>query len=328
MTYGKVLTAFLVVTAALLPCSFAQGAEAPYPSKPVRLVVGLSPGGATDIQARMFSQKLSQNLGQQFVVDNRAGAGGLIAYELVKDANADGYTVLAATASFTTVPALHTKPPYDPVKDFAAVSLVTKAPYMLIVTPSLPAKTIKDFIAYAKAKPGELNFGVSGLGTTIHLGAVWLDHSGVKITIVPYKGTGPTTTAVMGGQVQGTFANVLSGLPHVKASRVRVIAVTTPERSRVLPDIPTIAESGIPGYDVSTWHGWLVPKNTPAAIVTKINTQLAKVVNAPDIAARLVGDGGEILAGNPGQFTQLLVSEVSRWSKLAKVTGLKGANRK
>ena len=323
----KALTVFFAVTAALLPCSFAQSADAPYPSKPVRVIVGLAPGGATDIQARLFSQKLAENLGQQFVVDNRDGAGGLIAYERVKNANPDGYTVLAATPSFTIVPTLHAKPPYDPLKDFLPVSLVTKAPYLIIVTPSLAAKTIKDFISYAKARPGDLNFGISGIGTTIHLGAVWLDHSGVKITIVPYKGTGPSTTAVIGGQVQGTFANVLSGLPHVKAGRVRAIAVTTPVRSRVLPDVPTVAESGIPGYDVNTWHGWLVAKNTPAAVVTKLNEELAKVVNAPDTAARLAGDGGEILAGNPAQFKQLIVDEISRWTKLVKATGLKGADQ-
>lgn len=239
---------------------------------------------------------------------------------------ADGHTILAATPSLTILPVLHSKPPYDAVKDFAPVSLVTKAPYLIIVTPSLPAKSMKEFIAYAKAKPGALNFGISGIGTTIHLAAVWLDYSGVKLTIVPYKGTGPATAGVIADEVQATFANVLSGMPHVKAGRVRAIAVTTPERSKVLPDVPTVAESGIPGFDVSTWHGWLVPRATPAAIVSRINAALAEVVRAPDISTRLAADGGQILAGDPQQLSALIVEEASRWSKLVKTTGVKAVD--
>lgn len=328
MKHDKTLRAFVALVAALLPCSFTQAASPSYPSKPVRVIVGLAPGGATDIQARLFTPKLSESLGQPFIVDNRDGAGGLIAYELVKNAYPDGYTLLAATPSYTIVPALHSKPPYDPMKDFVPISLVTKAPYLIIVTPSLPAKTMKEFIAYAKAKPGALNFAISGIGTTIHLGAVWLDYSGVKLTIIPYKGTGPATTDVIAGQVHATFANVLSALPHVKAGRVRAIAVTTPERSKVLPDIPTVAESGIPGFDVNTWHGWLAPKGTPLAIVNKLNAELAKVVRGPDISARLLGDGGEILAGSPAQFSAVIADEITRWTKLVKVTGLKAVDEK
>jgi tripartite-type tricarboxylate transporter receptor subunit TctC len=318
MRYGMKLVAAVVVEIAI----------APYPTKAVRVIVGLAPGGATDIQARLFTQKLAENLGQPFIVDNRDGAGGLIAYETVKNASPDGYTVLAATPSYTVVPALHAKRPYDPIKDFAPVSLVTKAPYMIIVTPSLPVKTMQEFIAYAKAKPGALNFAISGIGTTIHLGAVWLDYAGAKLTIIPYKGTGPATTDVIAGQVHATFANVLSGMPHVKAGRVRVVAVTTPVRSRVLPDIPTVAESGIPGFDVNTWHGWLAPRSTPAAIVNKLNAELARAVRTPDIAVRLEADGGEILVGSPAQFSALIADEVTRWNRLVKQTGLKTVDEK
>ena len=324
MRYGQLRKTLIAALAALLPCSaFAQGTASAYPNKPVRVVVGMAPGGATDIQARMFTQRMSESLGQQFIVDNRDGAGGLLAIQAVKNSNPDGYTVLAVTTSFTVVPALHSTPPYDPVKDFLPVSLVTKAPYMIIVTPSFPAKTMTEFLAYAKLKPGAINFAIPGIGTTTHLGAVWLDHSGVKVTIIPYKGAGPATMDVIAGQVNAAFASILSGLPHVKAGRVRVVAVTTSQRSKVLPDVPTVAESGVPGYDVDTWHGWLVAKGTPPAIVNKINMELAKAVRAPEMTARLAGDGGEIVVSSPAQFSQVIIKEITRWAKLVKATGLK-----
>ncbi|HSQ05157.1 MAG TPA: tripartite tricarboxylate transporter substrate-binding protein, partial [Burkholderiales bacterium] len=246
----------------------AHAAVAAYPAKPIRVIVGLAPGGATDIQARWFAQKMSENLGRSFIIDNRTGAGGLIAYQLVRNAAPDGYTVVAATATFTLAAALQAKPPYDPVLDFAPISLVTKAPYLVVVHNSFPAKSMKEVIAFAKAKPGALLIAIPGTGTTNHLGGLWLQHAtSTKITLVPYKGAGPSFGALLAGEVNMTFANVVSALPVVRSGRVRALAVTTAQRSPALADLPTVAESGVPGFDVNTWHGWLAPNGTPRSII-------------------------------------------------------------
>jgi tripartite-type tricarboxylate transporter receptor subunit TctC len=295
-----------------------------YPTKPVRVVVGLAPGGATDVQARIFSQKLSEELGRQFIVDNRAGAGGLIGFQTVANATPDGYTLLAATPGFTIAPAFYDRPPYDPIKDFSAVSLVTKAPFLVVVHPSFPAKSMNELIAFAKSKPGALNFGVGGLGTSIHLGAVWISSaSNVKITLIPYKGTGPVLSELLAGQIHVTLANPINVIPHVKAGRLRALATTGAERFSVLPGLPTVAESGIAGFDVTTWHGWLAPRNTPAAIVDRLSAALAKFVKAPDTMEKLAADGGEAVGNTPAQFSQFIAAETQRWRSMVKATGIR-----
>lgn len=317
----------IAVLAALSLGGFPESVQAqsdPYPNKTIRLLVGLAPGGATDIQARLFSQKLSEDLGRPLVVENRPGAGELIAIQAVMSAAADGYTLMAATPSLTIGAAFLDKPPYDPIRDFAPISQVTKAPYLVVVNPSFPAKNMAEMIAFARTKPGALNFGTSGLGTPIQLGAAWIGTAtNTQITVIPYKGTGPVLTALLAGEIHTSFANPISSLPHVKSGKLRAVAVTSPERSRVFPDIATIAESGIPGFDVTTWHGWIAPRGTPGAIINRLNAALVKMVNSPEVSEKLATEGGEPVGSSPEQLAQIIAAEVPRWRKLVKDAGIK-----
>ena len=314
---------YRALPALLCLLALPAGAPAqPYPSKPVRVIVGLAPGGGTDYQARLFSQKLAENLRQQFIVDNRLGAGGMIAYQTAASAAPDGYTLLVATPVYTIVPAFNESSRHHPLRDFAPVSLLTKAPYLVVVHPSFPGKSFAEMIVYAKNNP--LNFGVSGIGTTIHLGAAWIAQATrANIVIVPYKGTGPALNDLLGAQIHTTFANMLNVSPHVKAARLRALAVSGIERSSVMPSIPTIDESGVPGFDVTTWHGWLAPAGTPAAIVAQIHNELAKFIRAPAIAEKLAADGGDAVGSTPAQYHRFLGDEIARWRALAKATRLK-----
>jgi len=311
--------------AAMLLLSAALTNAQVYPNKPVRVIVPLAPGGATDIQARLFSQKLTQLLGQTFLVDNRSGAGGMIAFKyIVQQATPDGYTVLATSPGFTNVPALYEKPPFDPQKDFEPIILMSKAPYVLVVHPKFPAATMGEFVSWAKAHPGKLNFALSGVGTTIHLAQVWLaDAAGIEVTTVPYKGTGPATQDLIAGQVHAAFANVISAGPHIKAGRIRPLAVTTAERSPGLPELPTFAEAGLAGYEVTTWHGWLAPRGTPRAIVTALNGALNKVLKEPDVVRVISDDGGTVIGGTPEAFRKHIGAEIERWRRLVKLGGIK-----
>lgn len=312
------------VLAAMLASSFQAGAEN-YPNKPVRVVVPLSPGGATDIQARLFSQKLSEALQQTFLVDNRPGAGGMIAFKhIVQQATPDGYTLLATSPGFTNVPALYEKPPFDPQKDFEPIILMSKAPYVLVVNPKFPAQNISEFLGWAKANPRKLNFAISGIGTTIHLAQVWLaDATRIEMTTIPYKGTGPATQDLIAGQVHASFANVISAGPHIRAGRIRPLAVTTAERSAGLPEIPTLAESGLTGYEVTTWHGWLAPKGTPRAIIGTLNGALNRVLKDPDVVKVISADGGMIVGGTSQAFRKHIGEEIERWRRLVKLADIK-----
>jgi len=293
-----------------------------YPSKPVRVIVGLAPGGGTDYQARLFSQKLAENLRQQFIVDNRLGAGSMIAYQIAAAAAPDGHTLLVATPVYAIVPAFNDKSPHHPLSDFTPVSLLTKAPYLLVVHPAFAGKSFGELIAFAKNN--QLNFGVSGIGTTIHLGALWIARATrTNIVMVPYKGTGPALNDLLGAQIHTTFANILNVSPHIKSARLRALAVSGLERSRVMPDLPTIAESGVPGFDVTTWHGWLAPAGTPAAIGARLQGELGKFIRTPAIAEKLAADGGEAVGNTPEQFRRFLAADIERWRALAKTTRLK-----
>ena len=319
------LTAALVVTAMALPHAVrGQSAAEAYPARPVRVIVGLAPGGATDIQTRLFAQKLSDGLGRPFVVENRTGAGGTVAYAHVAKSPPDGYTLLGVAGGYTITPVVYSKLPYDPVKDFAPISLVVQAPFLLLTHPSLPVKSVKDLLALAREKPGALDCASAGHGTSTHMAfELFKALSGVKITHVPYKGTGQSLVDAMSGQVHMLFGNVLSSLPHVKAGRLRALGVTTAKRSVVLPDLATIAESGVPGYENSTWHGWLAPAGTPPAILNRLNAELVRSTRSPDVVERLVPDGGEPVGSTPEQFSRHISEELARWSKLVKATGIR-----
>jgi tripartite-type tricarboxylate transporter receptor subunit TctC len=302
----------------------AQSATDAYPARPVRVVVGLAPGGATDIQARLFAQKLSEALGRQFVVENRPGAGGTLAYAQVAKSSPDGYTLLGVTSGFTITPAVYSRLPYDPIRDFAPVSLVSQAPFLLVVHPALPVKSVKDLLALARARPGELDCASAGRGSSTHMAfELFRTLGGVTIAHIPYKGTGPALVDAMAGQVHMLFGNVLSTLSQVKAGKLRALAVTTTRRSRALPELPTIAESGVPGYENSTWHGWLAPAGTPPAILNRLNAELVKSAAAADVAARLAPDGGEAVGSTPQAFAQHIGTEIARWRKVVREAGVR-----
>lgn len=315
--------ALVLPVAAFSGAVFAQGGAADYPSRPVRVVVGLAPGGGTDIQTRLFAQKLSESMGRQFVVENRLGAGGTIAYAHVARAAPDGYTLLGVASGYSITPAVYSMLPYDPVKDFAPVSLVVRAPLLLLTHPSLPVKNVKELLALARARPGALDSASAGVGSSTHMAfELFRTSAGVKIAHIPYKGTGQALIETMAGQVQMMFANVLSSLTHVKNGRLKALAVTTAKRSSVLPELPTIAESGVPGYETSTWHAWLAPAGTPPAIIDKLNAELAKSLKAPDVLNRLTPDRAEPVGSSPEELQRHLVTEIARWRKVVKEAGI------
>ena len=318
--------AWIACTAALASTSmvFAQGTADSFPAKPVRVIVGLAPGGGTDIQARLLAQKLSVNLGRSFVVENRTGAGGTVAYAQVAKSPADGYTQLAVASGYSITPAVYARLPYDPIRDFAPVSLVIQAPILLMVHPSLPVKSAKELVALARTKPGVLDGASAGFGTSTHMALELFNLlAGTKITHIPYKGTGPALIDAMSGQVQVIFGNILSSLAYVRQGRLKGLAVTSVARSKAVPEMPTVAESGVPGYETTTWLGWLAPAGTPPAIVARMSAELAKAVRSPDVADSLVSDGGMPVGSTPIEFAQHLGSEIARWRKVARAAGMK-----
>lgn len=309
-------------------CLFATAAQAQvnaagsYPSKPVRLIVPFAPGGGNDLIGRLVAQKLTESLGQQVIVDNRPGAGGSIGSDLVAKAIADGYTMLMGhTGTLAINVSLYEKIPYNPVRDFAAVSLVASSPLVLVVHPSLPAKSVKEFIALAKTRDN-LNYSSGGAGTGAHLsGELFKLLAGIKMTHVPYKGTSPGLTALLGGEVQAMFSVLPSALPQVKSGKLRALAVTGSRRSKVAPDLPTVEEGGLKGYESSLRYGLVLPAGTPRDIVIKLNREIARIVQSPDIAARLAGDGAEPLHSTPEEFARVIRSEIEKWAKVIKASG-------
>jgi tripartite-type tricarboxylate transporter receptor subunit TctC len=295
----------------------AEAQNAGYPAKPVRVVVGFAPGGATDIVARQIAQKVGESLGRPFVVENRPGGGSVTATLLVKHAPPDGYLLLAVSGTYTITPAITPKGlPYDTLKDFAPISLVNQAPFVVVVHPSLPVKNIAHFIALAKRQPGKLDYGSAGQGSNVHLSVeLFNTMAGVNIAHVPYKGTGQALIDVMAGQVQMTIANILSGLPYAKAGKLRALAVTSEKRARALPDLPAVNET-VKGYAVASWNGWLAHAGTSPEIITKLNAELVKAAKSPDIAERMVADGGEPMGSTPEEFAKLLAQEVTRWQRV------------
>jgi len=331
-TFGNnrhlIVLVFMVIATALPGSARSQNpasSATEYPTKPVRVVVGLGAGGATDIQARIFAQKLSQRLGQTFLVDNRVGAGGTVAFDLVAKSSPDGYTLLATANNFTVSPALYRDYiRYDPIKDFAPISLLVDAPLLLVVGPSQPnIKSVEDLLALAKAKPGTMNAASGGVGTSNHLALeLFKQVTGANIVHVPYKGGGLAATAVFSGQVDMLFANIVTLLPHVQSGRLRALAVTSRKRSTMLPEVPTMGERGVPpGHENTTWHGWLAPAGTPDAIVARLNAELASILKESDIVKAL--RGAEPVGSTPQEFKRLIVGELQRWRKLVIETNMR-----
>ena len=305
----------LLALAATLPAAQAQTGK--WPEKPVRMVVPFAPGGGTDILARIIAPRLSQEFGQQFIVDNRGGAGGTIGTEIVVRADPDGYTISLVASSYATAPVLY-KLPYDPIKGIAPISLTDTGPFILAVNPSVKAANMKELIALARAKPGSLNYGSSGTGGTMHLaGELFGQMTGTDSVHVPYKGTGPAVIDLIGGQIQFIFANGPSVLPHVKAGKLRAVAVTTQRRSPAMPDLPTVGES-VPGYLATSWHGMLAPAGTPRAIVSRLNQALAHVLKQPNVQEVLHSQGLEPTHSTPEEFSRMIAEDIARWSKVMK----------
>jgi tripartite-type tricarboxylate transporter receptor subunit TctC len=295
-----------------------------YPAKPIRVIVPFAPGGGTDILTRVISPKLGDALGQQIVVDNRAGAGSTIGSELVVKAAPDGYTLLMVDTSFTTNPSLYSKLPYDSARDFTPVSLLASAPVILIVHPSVPVKSVKEFVALAKAKPGQLNFASGGPGSSTHLGGELLKSvAGIDLQHIPYKGTGPAVADVLGGQVVMMFAGISSVKQHVAVGKLRAIAVTGDKRSPAMPEVPTFIESGLRGVDSGTYWGCLAPAGTPRDIVNRVSAAMAGVLKLPDIRDRLIDLGFDPIGGTPEQFAATIKSETDKWARVIRAAGVR-----
>lgn len=306
-----------VCAAALLILSPHVTAQS-YPIKPIRVIVAFAPGGGTDILARAIGQKLSEAWGQSVMIDNRPGAGGNIGTEFVARSAPDGYTLLATSSGpFVIAPSLYAKLPYDTVKDFAPVTLAVSYFYVLVAHPSVPAKTIRELITLARARPGKLNIASGGVGTPPHLAAELFNMMAkVDIVHIGYKGTGAALIDVVGGHVDLLFGNLPSQLPHVRSGKLRPLGISTAQRSSLLPEVPTIGEAGVPGFEVSAWFGWLAPAGTPREIVLKLRSEIAKAMHAPDMKARLVNEGAEPVGGTPEQFAEHMRTETVKWAEV------------
>jgi tripartite-type tricarboxylate transporter receptor subunit TctC len=310
--------ALIIAMCAVLAFGAVQAQS--YPSKPIRFIVPFPPGGGNDLVARELAQYLAEPLGQPVIVDNRPGASTIIGTELAAKAAPDGHTIFMGNNSTLAInPNLYRKLPYDAVKDFAPVSLLASAPFVLLVHPSLPVRSVKELIALARARPGQLNFGSAGTGITTHLaGEMFNIMARVNMVHIPYKGAGPAMTDLIAGHIQLAFNNVLSALPHVRSGRLRALGVTSAERSRVLPDLPTIAESGLPGYEASVWYAVLAPARTPPQIVSRLNTEFLKVLQQPKVQERLSSDGAAIVGSTPEVLATTIESDIVRWGRIIK----------
>lgn len=318
-------TCAAVLVGLALPVGWPAGAVAQeYPSRPVRLIVPQSAGGSTDVIARLLSQRIGDALGQTLVVDNRPGAGSIIGTELVARAAPDGYTLLAVAASYTINPALHKKLPFDPIRDFSPISQIVTLPHIVIVHPGVQVKSVQELIALAKAKPGEINVAASGVATSTHMAAeLFMYMTGTKMVPVQYKGGSPSITAMISGQCHLNFAAISTAIPHVRAGRVRALAVSSAKRSAAVPEYPTVAESGVPGYDHSSWVGFLAPAGTPRAIIGRLGAESVKIAQNDQVKSLLLRDGMETVGSTPAEYASLIKSEVARWLKVVKSAGIK-----
>jgi len=299
---------------------FAHGAQ--YPEKSVRVIVGLAAGGGTDISARIIAQKLSETMGQSFIVDNRPGAGSILGIDLAAKAPPDGYTLIMVSPEFAVNPGLHSKLPYDAVRDFAPIAQVVYSQYFLSMRGGGALNMVRELIAYAKANPRQLNYGSSGNGSANHLaGELFKTMAGIEMVHVPYKGSGPSVTALLAGEVQIVFSSTTAIIQHVRAGRAKALAATGPQRASIAPEIPTMAEAGLPGYVVTGWFGLLAPAKTPPIIIARLNAEINRVL--PSLRDRYAELGTELVGGTPGEFGAFIKAELAKWAQVVKVSGAK-----
>ena len=313
-----------VLVFSVLSAAFAQpGLAQQYPSKPVRIIVPFAPGGGSDFIARFMAQRLTETLGSQVIVENKPGAGGVLGIEQGVKSPPDGYTLTLIASSYTVNPSIY-KLNFDPVGDITPIIQMSQGPLLVVVTPSVPVKTIKELIALAKSKPGEVTFASSGQGSVIHLATELFDSMAkIKMNHIPYKGTGPALTDTLAGQTNVFFSSTANAMPHVKAGKLRAIAVSTAQRIPALPEVPTVAESGLPGYDVVLWHGLIGPKGLPRAVVDRINGDVTKSLKLKETAEQLQSDGVAPAGGTPEQFAAQIKKEIGVWRKVATDAGVK-----
>lgn len=314
----------LLLLAAVIPVAGAQNNPGTYPSKPIRFIVPYVPGGAADIVGRAVAQRFSERFGVPVIVDNRAGAGGNLGTELAAKSTPDGHTILMGNVGPLSISvSLYKKLPYNPLTDLAPVSLMVIYPNVLVVHPGVAAKSVSELVTLAKARPKQLAYASAGTGSSTHLAAELLKSmAGIDMVHIPYKGGGQAVVDVMAGQVQLYFSSMLGALPHVKSGKLRALGVTSAKRSRATPDLPTIAESGFPGYEAVNWLGLLAPARTPAAIIARLNGEIVKIFSQPDVEERLAAQGGEAQTNTPAQFAEHIQSEIRKWSRVIKVSGM------
>ena len=320
------VTAAAAALLALASAAHAQkGADLSYPTRPIRMVVTSEAGSAPDVLARLVGQRLGDAFGQQVVVDNRAGAGGVIGYEIASRAQADGYTTVMSTVAFVTTFTIHKKLPYHPIDSFTPIGRVASSPYILVVSPQLPARSVKELIELARSRPGKLNYGSPGNGTAQHLTTELLKaRTGIDMVHIPYKSGGSAVNAILMGESQLFFAGLPPALPQLKAGRLRALAVTTARRSAIVPDVPSMAEAGMPGFEVDQWHAIIGPAKIPAPIIEKLSAELGRALGQPEVRKVLLASGAEANPSTPAQLRQLIRDELAKWTKAAEAAGLKG----
>ena len=320
----KLQLSLVITAAALLAAAHPAGAQAPYPVKPIRFIVGFPPGGTNDIVARALAPKLSEYLGQQIVVDNRGGANTAIACEIFVRTPPDGYTLMLNAPGHATNPSL-IKLNFDSIKDFAFITVAAESQNLLVVHPSFPPKTVKELITLSKRQPGAINYGSSGIGTTVHLSAELFQYmTGTKWVHIAYKGGGPGLVALLSGEVSMYFGNVPTVIRQARAGKLRAIATTGKKRTPAAPDIPTVAEAGVPGYEVATFYGVSAPAKTPRPIIDKLHAEIVRALNSPDLKERLQGLGADPVGNTPEQYTAFMQNEIDKWAKVIKAAGIKG----
>jgi tripartite-type tricarboxylate transporter receptor subunit TctC len=313
----------LLALLSILVFAYPAAAQSDYPSRAVRILVPSSPGGGTDILARVLADHLSRSMGGQFFVENRPGAGQMIGIEAVARAAPDGYTLLMAASTLAINPAMYRKVSYDALRDFAPITQVAGLPNVLLVHPSLPVRSLQELVALAKTRPGHLTYASAGIGTSPHMGMeLFKSMAGIDLVHVPFRGTGPAVTEMLSGRVPVGFSNTLTAIPHIEAGTLRALGVTGSRRAEALPKIPTIAEAGVPGYDAMQWYGLLAPAGTPTAIVERIASDVAAALRLPDVKERLAADGAEAVGGTPAAFAVLIKQELDKWAKVARAAGI------